>query len=240
LQFEVRDSGIGLTQEQIQGLFKPFTQADSSTTRTYGGTGLGLTISKRLVEMMNGTIWCQSQQGRGSVFAFTARFKIDRQAAGEAVKSKKRSKEQEKRMLQPILGAHILLTEDNEVNQLVASRILNNAGFRVTIANNGLEAVNLVQKENFDLVLMDIQMPEMDGLTAVKTIRALRGFEHLPIVAMTAHAMSGDREMSIAAGMNDHISKPINIAELFQALIKWIEPKNPTLREEGYQNETRE
>jgi CheY-like chemotaxis protein len=176
--------------------------------------------------MMDGHIWCHSTPNKGSVFAFTARFKIDRQAAKEDKTVKKRTKEQEKRRLQPIVGARILLTEDNEVNQLVASRILNNAGFKVTIANNGLEAVNLVQKEPFELVLMDIQMPEMDGLTAAKTIRSLPGFDKIPIVAMTAHAMSGDREMSLSAGMNDHVSKPINISELFQALIKWIEPKS--------------
>ncbi|MDR1309683.1 MAG: response regulator [Deltaproteobacteria bacterium] len=127
-------------------------------------------------------------------------------------------------MLAPIAGARILLTEDNEVNQLVASRILNNAGFRVDIAKNGLEAVQMVQDQKYDLVLMDIQMPEMDGLTAARTIRALPGQDALPIVAMTAHAMSGDRELSLAAGMNDHVSKPINISELFTALLKWIPP----------------
>ncbi|MDR1110330.1 MAG: PAS domain-containing protein [Deltaproteobacteria bacterium] len=222
LHFEVTDTGIGMTPEQRAGLFTPFTQADTSTTRKYGGTGLGLTISKRLVEMMGGQIWCLSEIGRGSTFGFTARFKLSQQDAGQARAPRKRAAGKE--MLSPIAGARILLTEDNEVNQLVASRILNNAGFRVDIAKNGLEAVQMVQDQKYDLVLMDIQMPEMDGLTAARTIRALPGQDVLPIVAMTAHAMSGDRELSLAAGMNDHVSKPINISELFTALLKWIPP----------------
>jgi CheY-like chemotaxis protein len=121
-------------------------------------------------------------------------------------------------------GEHILLVEDNEVNQLVASRILKKAGFVVKIANNGLEAVDAVQKETFRLVLMDIQMPEMDGIEASQTIRKLPGMDALPIVAMTAHAMSGDKEMSFKAGMNDHINKPIDVQELFRTIAKWLEP----------------
>jgi CheY-like chemotaxis protein len=228
LYFKVKDTGIGLSKEQLAGLFTAFTQADTSTTRKYGGTGLGLTISKRLVEMMGGKIWCESELGQGSVFRFTARFKLDHaaEAPSKGAEGKRGDKTSGKEKLKPILGAKILLTEDNEVNQLVASRILNNAGFIVDIANNGLEAVEKVQAEKYDLVLMDIQMPEMDGLTASKTIRALPGFADLPIVAMTAHAMSGDRELSLAAGMNDHVSKPININELFNALAKWVPPRN--------------
>ncbi|MDR1084008.1 MAG: PAS domain-containing protein [Deltaproteobacteria bacterium] len=224
LIFKVSDTGIGLTREQLQGLFTAFTQADTSTTRKYGGTGLGLTISKRLVQMMDGQIWCESEPGRGSTFVFTASLKLNKDAS-EVVEPRTQKGGTVAETLQSIQGARILLTEDNEVNQLVASRILMKAGFEVEIANNGCEAVDMVQAENFDLVLMDIQMPEMDGLTAARTIRAIPGFEKLPIVAMTAHAMSGDRELSLAAGMNDHISKPINIPELYQALLKWVPPK---------------
>jgi PAS domain S-box-containing protein len=224
LLFKVSDSGIGMTADQLSNLFTPFTQADTSTTRKYGGTGLGLTISKRLVEMMGGLIWCHSDIGQGSTFGFTAKFKF--QKAKKTKKIQKRDKTTDKAMLTPILGAKILLTEDNEVSQLVASRILNNAGFMVDIANTGLEAVKMVQETKYDLVLMDIQMPEMDGLTASRTIRAIPGFSDLPIVAMTAHAMSGDKELSIAAGMNDHVSKPINISELFSALVKWVPPRH--------------
>ncbi|MDR2142268.1 MAG: PAS domain-containing protein [Deltaproteobacteria bacterium] len=222
--FQVTDTGIGLTESQIQSLFTPFTQADTSTTRKYGGTGLGLTISKRLVEMMKGEIWCQSVAGEGSVFSFTARLRLNPQAQGPA-KERLGSVAEVSETLLTRRGAKILLTEDNEVNQLVASRILTKAGLTVKIANNGREAVSLVQAEPFDLVLMDIQMPEMDGLTATRAIRELAGYERLPIVAMTAHAMSGDRELSLAAGMNDHISKPINIMELYQTLLKWIPPR---------------
>jgi len=129
-------------------------------------------------------------------------------------------------LIEAVRGARILLAEDNEVNQLVASRILTNAGFEVTIAGNGLEALDLAQKERFDIVLMDIQMPEMDGLTAAARLRAMPQFQDLPIVAMTAHAMSGDREQSLKVGMNDHITKPINISELFKALARWLPPRS--------------
>ncbi|MDR1576739.1 MAG: PAS domain-containing protein [Deltaproteobacteria bacterium] len=224
--FQVIDTGIGLSQEQIQGLFAPFTQADTSITRKYGGTGLGLTICKRLVEMMGGEIWCESVVGQGSHFNFTARLKLNPKADLAQEKSSPMGNISE--LLQNIRGAKILLAEDNEVNQLVASRILAKAGLVVKIANNGLEAVNMARAETFDLVLMDIQMPEMDGLTATRAIRALPGYQRIPIVAMTAHAMSGDRELSLAAGMNDHISKPINILELYKALVKWA----PMVKEE--------
>jgi CheY-like chemotaxis protein len=122
--------------------------------------------------------------------------------------------------------SRILLAEDNEVNQLVARKLLKNADFVVSIANNGLETVNMVQASPYDLVLMDIQSPEMDGLTAIKTIRSIAGYEKIPIVALTAHAMSGDRELSLAAGMNDHITKPINLSERFTALNRWIKPES--------------
>ncbi|MDR1081035.1 MAG: PAS domain-containing protein [Deltaproteobacteria bacterium] len=359
LRFSVADTGIGLSKEQVATLFKAFTQADTSITRKYGGTGLGLTISKRLAEMMGGGIWVDSEPGKGSTFSFTARFKVGEAPQADAasqvsfgnvnvmavddnitalellreslmkigVKSvttvssgdeavmylknavpkpdllivdwkmpgldgietirrmisesglskgtlvvmitaynrdeilasarelgvrkvlnkpltesavndclmelfgrspkslgKKPAKGGE--AVKAIRGARILLVEDNEVNQLVASKILGNAGFAVTIASDGAKAVDLVKKEAFDLVLMDIQMPVMDGLTATRTIRDL-GFDRLPIVAMTAHAMSSDRELSLKAGMNDHVNKPINVNELFQALAKWIPPKSP-------------
>ena len=359
LRFSVTDTGIGLSEEQRANLFSAFTQADSSTTRRYGGTGLGLVISKRLVEMMHGEIWCESNLGQGSIFTFTATFGLDahemryvasredftglkalavddnplaltilkeflhtlgfsvdvatsgaealayfdqnkqseatvdlvlidwkmpdmdgietvRQLTqllppeklpviimataynrdevqamakevgiknvvtkplspstllnalmnvfgrGLPIKVPKINKGHEVELVKHIRGASILLAEDNEVNQLVASKILKNAGFEVTIANNGREAVELVHQHNYDLVLMDIQMPEMDGLAATQAIRREARFNDLPIVAMTAHAMAGDRELSLKAGMNDHINKPINLLELFQSLAKWI------------------
>ncbi|MDR2340499.1 MAG: response regulator [Deltaproteobacteria bacterium] len=356
LRFAIKDTGIGLAPEQIKNLFNAFTQADSSITRKYGGTGLGLTICKRLSEMMGGNIWCESEEGKGSTFIFTARLAIsenpvertdatvsfkgltalavddnstalelmeealakqgiscatalsgqdalsylestqkkpdiilvDWKMPGidglETVRCMRRveglkdtvivmltsynrdelltpakeagvskvltkpltdsylhdslmeffSKDRKQRngpkkgkkdeIVKAIKGSKILLVEDNEVNQLVASKILGNVGMDVKIASNGREAVDMVSNGNFDLVLMDIQMPIMDGLTATKLIRA-QGNQDIPIVAMTAHAMSSDRDLSLQAGMNDHVNKPINVGELFQTLAKWIPPK---------------
>jgi signal transduction histidine kinase/CheY-like chemotaxis protein len=366
LRFSVRDTGIGMTAEQAARLFQPFTQADSSTTRKYGGTGLGLTISKRLVEMMHGDIRVESEPGKGSTFIFNAVFGLASQeiekrsrSAGalkdmqvlvvddsatsrnifketlesfsfkvavaesgakaidaltrtagqgkdydliimdwkmpdmdgietarrikaqctaaqlpriimvsaygrqeimqqaeavgldgflikpvnpsvlfntimevfgkEVVASPRKQTEghQIDETLQKIRGARILLAEDNEINQQVATEILTNAGLQVTLAVNGQEAVDRVQENEFDLILMDIQMPVMDGYAATQQIRKWEGGRRktkaeLPIIAMTAHAMTGDREKSLAIGMNDHIAKPIDPNELFTTLEKWI------------------
>ena len=360
LQFSVQDTGIGLTKKQIGNLFQSFSQADASTTRKFGGTGLGLTISKRLVEMMNGKIWVESEPGKGSSFIFTA--ELGRQAVktdspkalakdlkglrvlvtddnetsrlifeeiltsfgfiveqaytgGKAldalmtakkpfdlvimdwkmpgmsgIETSKQIKNQlnlpsipkiimcssygrEEIMkksseagldgflvkpvnssilldtilhvfgkstddstrttssqsadfegLKQILGARLLLVEDNEINQQVAQEILENAGFFVELAEDGQIAIEKVTKSPFDLVLMDIQMPVMDGYTATETIRKEKRFDKLPIIAMTANAMVGDREEAMNAGMNDHVAKPIDPQHLFATLIKWIEP----------------
>jgi signal transduction histidine kinase/DNA-binding response OmpR family regulator len=363
LRFTVVDTGIGMSPEQIANLFTPFTQADTSTTRKYGGTGLGLTISKRLVEMMQGQVWCESAPNKGSTFTFTVRFgltrpwvpeikaqpykdyhalavddnpsalqilaknldslgfKVSKAINGEAAvkriasikdkkekfpdlvimdykmtgltgvetwleisqnmprtvailtvnglcpqelqhsakeagfkaviskplslnsltgtlsglldkvpqapKVRKRARSEASEQVAHLKGSLILLVEDNEVNQLVATSILKKAGFIVKVANNGKEAIDMIQKEPFELVLMDIQMPEMDGLEATKIIRGMNGFADIPIVAMTAHAMSGDRELSIKSGMNDHINKPIDVQELFKAIAKWLPGRGP-------------
>jgi PAS domain S-box-containing protein len=361
IQFSVIDTGIGLSEEQRSQLFTAFTQADTSITRRYGGTGLGLTISKRLSEMMGGTIWCESELGKGSNFSFTVKLGVsadqkqqeddgeqdpsqsfkgikaividDNPTALEIInqalvqknievnafsngpeaieylkrnpasqdlilvdwkmpvmdgleaikaikegmvlkttsvivmvtaydrdevigsarelgvskvltkpvtashlynllvelfghkippaKPKRKTQVVDKDLVKEIQGAKLLLVEDNEVNQLVASKILGNAGFEVAIASDGQKAVDMVKENSYDLILMDVQMPIMDGLTATKVIRSL-GYDDVPIVAMTAHAMSDDRLLSLQAGMNDHINKPINVNELFQTLLKWI------------------
>ena len=362
LQFSVRDTGVGLTQEQKGKLFQAFSQADMSTTRKYGGTGLGLTISKRLVNMMGGEIWVESEAGKGSEFIFTAKFGLARKFSrrrlepsvdlrgmrvlvvddnassreilqslletmsfevtvaasaeegiaelekeantrpyrlvlmdwkmpgmdgikasalikkhpslpqkpkiiiataygreevmqrsekvgvdgfllkpvgqsvlfdaimvafgkeapeGEAVARVSGSDEEE---LRKIRGAMVLLAEDNEINQQVAKEILEQAGLVVSIANNGKEAVEMVRAGNFDVVLMDIQMPVMGGFEATQEIRRDERFKDLPIIAMTAHAMAGDREKSLEAGMNDHVTKPIDPDQLISALVKWIKP----------------
>jgi len=368
LKFSVRDTGIGMTAEQAAKLFQPFAQADSSTTRKYGGTGLGLTISKRLVEMMGGKIWVESESGQGSTFSFTANFGLGKdkakkrfrpsqdlrgmkvlvvddnatsrdilqemlesfsfevslaasgaegitelesaeedkpfelvvmdwkmpgmdgieasrriknhtdlskippivlvtaygreevmqqadevglegfllkpvnpsmlfdtimQAFGEAVPETSRiaqKHEQEAEALKHIRGAHVLLVEDNEINQQVAREILEGAGLNVSLANNGQEAVNAVKENEYDAVLMDVQMPVMDGYTATKTIRKWeggmgnKGKVQIPIIAMTAHAMAGDEDKSLQAGMNGHVTKPIDADQLFATLQKWIQP----------------
>jgi CheY-like chemotaxis protein/HPt (histidine-containing phosphotransfer) domain-containing protein len=368
LKFSVRDTGIGMTDEQAARLFQPFAQADSSTTRKYGGTGLGLTISKRLAEMMGGEIWVESERGQGSTFSFTANFDLGKekakrrfrpspdlrgmkvlvvddnatsrgilqemlesfsfevsvaasgeegiteledanedkpfelvimdwkmpgidgieasklikshkglnkipaivlvtaygreevmqqaeevglegfllkpvnpsmffdtimQAFGEAVPETSRvaqRKEREAEALENIQGARVLLVEDNEINQQVAKEILEGAGLNVALANDGQEAVNAVKESNYDAVLMDVQMPVMDGYTATKTIRKWeggmrnKGKAQIPIIAMTAHAMAGDEDKSLEAGMNGHVAKPIDPDQLFATLQKWIKP----------------
>ncbi|MBF0160064.1 MAG: response regulator [Magnetococcales bacterium] len=362
LHFQVRDSGIGMTEEQLGRLFKAFSQADSSTTRKYGGTGLGLTICKRLVEMMGGEIWAESTPGQGSSFHFTAvyqrqnadrrrfrlpdddmvglrvlvaddnavareiiqktlesfSFKVTAVASGEEalfemerafghnqpfdmvyldwkmgqMDGVRTAREIGRRfpkanipkivmvtaysredvalaaqgagidlfltkpvnlstMFETILsamgrdrprrstgdvarhkegspacfslrGLRILLVEDNEINQQVACELLEEQGGVIQIANNGQEAVDQVQLDRYDVVLMDIQMPVMDGYTATRAIRAMPGYDDLPIIAMTANAMSGDIERCLAAGMNDHISKPIHPATMFETIGKFV------------------
>ena len=362
-RFSVRDTGIGMTPEQSARLFKAFTQADSSTTRKYGGTGLGLTISKRLVEMMHGEIWAESQAGEGSEFIFTAEFGLGSQedkprsmmpdpdlrglkvlvvddnatsreilcgmlesmgfktgqarsgqesldllessdpddpfslvlmdwnmpgmdglAASEKIKTKpglaksptvilvtaygreevlsrasqigldgflikpvspsmlfdsimaafgkeehggkargRRAARQETGR-DGIRGASLLLVEDNEINQQVAREILEGAGLKVSIAKDGGEAVEQVRQGSYHAVLMDIQMPVMDGYSATRVIRQDGRFRDLPIIAMTANAMAGDREKALEAGMNDHVAKPIDPEVLFDSLAKWIKP----------------
>jgi two-component system sensor histidine kinase/response regulator len=363
LKFAVQDTGIGMTAEQAARLFQPFVQADSSTTRKYGGTGLGLTISKRLAEMMGGEIWVESEPGRGSTFSFTANFGLGKEKAkkqykpvselrgmrvlvvddnatsrdilqemlksftfdvtvaasgpegitelenalgekpfelvvmdwkmpgmdgieasrqikdheglkkipaiilvtaygreeimqqaeevglegfllkpvspsmlfdtimqvfGEAGPETSRiaaKREQKTEVLEHIRGANVLLVEDNEINQQVAKEILEGAGLNVTVANNGQEAVSAVKKDNYDAVLMDVQMPVMDGYTATGKIRNLKSeIRNVPIIAMTAHAMAGDEDKSLQAGMNGHVAKPIDPDQLFSTLQKWIKP----------------
>ena len=360
LQFEVKDTGIGMTKEQLEGLFQSFSQADTSTSRKYGGTGLGLSISKQLVELMDGKIWVESEYGNGSSFFFDIEFGItddkrfedvfvldelsdlrillvdDNETARtilgsyldsfsfdtsmvtsgqealaeliaadppydlviidwsmpvmDGLETTRRIME-DRRIVSPphvimisavaredllaepgaehlsgfltkpispsslfdailqaygktartslitrgvtevsldeisvIQGAHILLVEDNEVNQQVASENLKRARFFVDIANNGQVALDMLETSTYDLVLMDVQMPVMNGYDATRAIRADQRFKNLPVLAMTANATVSDKKKAIEAGMNDHISKPIDPATLYNALLKWIEP----------------
>jgi PAS domain S-box-containing protein len=215
LLFNVKDTGIGISQEQQDNLFKAFSQADSSITRKFGGTGLGLTICKNLVELMKGKIWIESEPGKGSNFKFSIPF----QTAAAPIEKTVSIKE-----APDLSNSHILLVEDNDINQLVASEIIKRTGAHLTIAGNGEEAVKLVQQHKYDLILMDIHMPVMDGLTATIKIRNMDKPEikEIPILAMTAKAMNEDYNNSINAGMNDHISKPISPATLYSKLAEWL------------------
>ncbi len=219
-QFAVRDTGIGLSPQQIDRLFSAFSQADSTISRKYGGTGLGLLISRSIITMMRGNVWVESELGKGSTFFCTAIFAIaDDDTAYTDVYD---TDSNQKKLITGKEGGHLLLAEDNEINQLVAQEILLAAGYSLDIVNNGQEALEMLKKNVYDAVLMDIQMPIMDGYTAAQNIRAQKALATLPIIAMSAHAMKGDKEKSISHGMNDHITKPIEPEKLYATLRQWI------------------
>ena len=228
IRFTVSDTGIGISAQHRETIFSPFTQADSSTTRKYGGTGLGLTISARLASMMGGKIWLESEIGQGSHFYFIVRLETLEKTGQSGVLAS--STIPSSRNILPgqttnrSKAFRILLAEDNRVNQAVASRLLDKLGHTFVIANSGREAVELVKQQTFDLVLMDIQMPEMDGIAATKEIRQQEKLSqgHIPIIAMTAHAMKGDRALCLDAGMDGYVSKPISPEEVEAAIFAAI------------------
>jgi len=235
LRFSVHDCGIGMTPEQQTKLFAAFTQADTSTTRRYGGTGLGLAISKQLVANMSGTIQVTSEEDKGSTFSFTARFGCrfgNEPAASPSVPGQDNfvALAEPPSTAENFTGVQILLVEDNLINQQVAREILEGRGVRVDVAENGLMAVKQVTNSGitYDAIFMDVQMPIMDGLEATRIIRANRAFAALPIIAMTASAMTSDLELCAQAGMNDQVTKPINVPELFATLQRWLRPKAST------------
>lgn len=227
LLFSVIDTGIGMKQEQQEKLFQAFSQADASTTREYGGTGLGLTISKEIVLLMGGEIWVDSVQDVGSTFSFTVCLGNCSSDTQQTMRTAHRSEEDVNQAILNLQGAKILLVEDNMVNQILAFEILKSNGLVVVTANNGQEAVNLLNTEKFDGVLMDCQMPVMDGLEATQIIRNQEQLRKLPILALSASAMANDRENALSAGMNDYIVKPINIPDMLVTMAQWISPKIP-------------
>ena len=221
LYFMVCDTGIGISREEQEYLFQPFNQGDSSTSRRYGGTGLGLTICARLCALMGGEIRVESEPGKGACFQFTVQLKEGN--ASEMIQQSINIDEAVARLR----GANILLVEDNELNRELAVELLVDIGIRVTLACNGQEALDLLQEKHFDGVLMDIQMPVMDGYTATRSIREQAQFKDLPVIAMTANVMAGDLEEAKAAGMNDHIGKPLDVNQMFNTMARWIVPAAP-------------
>ncbi|MBF0470834.1 MAG: response regulator, partial [Gammaproteobacteria bacterium] len=221
LCFSVRDSGVGITPDQLQHLFQPFTQeGDNATTRQRDGIGLGLAISRRLAEMMGGELTVKSEVGRGSTFYLTIPL-----PEGEAVAEKEGEMEISDAAAK-VAGASVLLVEDNLINQELALSILEEYGISVAVANHGEEAVKRVAQERFDAILMDIQMPVMDGYCATEAIRRQQPeAERVPIIAMTANILDSDRARATAAGMDDFIPKPVEVTHLIQTLGRWITPK---------------
>ncbi len=222
IEFTIQDSGIGMSSSQLAHLFQPFTQADSSTTRKYGGTGLGLSIVKRLVELMHGTIRVESEPDTGSSFIFTGIFTLQ----NEGLQTDIANTEFDTDSFKPLAGAKILVVDDNAFNQQIARELLERNGFVVDIAENGKVAVDMLRKKTYQLVLMDLQMPIMDGYEATIELRKNPAYDTLPILAMTADAMVEDKKRTKQAGMNAHIAKPIDLQQLFSALLQWIPPGN--------------
>ena len=232
LRFSVSDTGVGIAPEHLSKMFKAFEQADTSTTRRFGGTGLGLSISKKLVELMNGKIKVESRKGAGSTFSFTLELmpaanscpqNCPSSVAGQPCQcdvAEAQNKQPKK------LSGHILLAEDNKINQLVAEKMIETSGATVKIAENGRQVLECLSQQHFDLILMDIQMPEMGGEEAMGQIRAGKSHARrdIPIIALTAHAMVGDREKYIANGFDDYLSKPIDSTLLKRMLSIYLSP----------------
>jgi signal transduction histidine kinase len=221
LHFSVRDTGIGISLENQKNIFSKFTQGDSSMTRKYGGTGLGLNISKSLVELMGGEMWMQSERGKGSVFQFKVQLPISSKADSVHFENQTTVGYQ-----RPVNGGRILVVDDNRDNQLLAKTILAKAGYDVELAGNGSTALLAASEKSYDLILMDVQMPEMDGFRATREIRAherQRGTGSVPIVALTAHAVKGYYELCLENGMDDYLTKPLKMKGLLKKVSEWIE-----------------
>ncbi len=229
LEVRVTDTGIGISPSNLQKLFNAFQQVDNSTSKNYGGTGLGLAISREFCKMMDGDIGVESEEGKGSTFWF--RIKL---ALGDSALAAKTKKEQNLSIAGTLHAVHarVLLVDDNATNRKVASQILMKAGCEVLMASSGQEAINVLQKDsNFDLVLMDIQMPEMDGMETTRRLKVLNLASLPPIVAMTAYAMKEDRERFLAAGMDDYLAKPIRAQQIIAMVSRWVSEGHGSVEE---------
>lgn len=220
-KYTVSDNGIGMSEEFQKHMFEEFSREQNTTASRIQGTGLGLTLVKKLVEMMDGTITCKSRQGEGSCFTVTVPLRV--QDGGNVKVSGTEELEDSNR--EDFTGRRVLLVEDNELNRELANEILSDAGLIVEEAENGSVAVEVMHDAGpfyYDFILMDIQMPVMDGYEAARRIRAIYPDENIPIIALSANAFEEDRKKSIEAGMNDHVAKPINVKELFAVLAKYL------------------
>ena len=229
VRFAVRDTGIGISEAAQEKLFDRFSQADGSTTRRFGGTGLGLAISKQLAELMGGRIGVESEPGRGSTFWFTIHVEPGKAPADLE------NGENDALQINPMSPLRILVAEDNRINQLLISLMLEKFGHAVDVVGNGNEVLEAVRNRPYDCILMDIQMPEMDGPTTTRAIRALEGpISRIPIIAVTANAMQGDREAYLEAGMNDYVSKPIVSSALFAAIARVMKAEENAALDSSY------
>ena len=218
LEFVVKDTGIGIAADKIPLLFKSFSQVDNSNTRNYGGTGLGLAIAQKLVEKMNGDIGVESKEGEGSSFYFTCIVEMldeDEEWTATSVKKQITYKQEQK--------LRVLIVEDDAISRMLVQKIAKENGWEVTVAENGLEAIDAVQAKEFDIIIMDVQMPLMDGYTATRIIRHLEIIKNrrIPIIAMTAYALKGDKEKCLDAGMDDYLSKPVNVNDFYAMVKRW-------------------
>ena len=226
MRWEVQDTGIGIPAEDQKRLFTSFEQADNSMTRRYGGTGLGLAISKRLAQLMGGDIGVVSRPGQGSTFWFTVRLNKSQATVATLPASPAHSAEAQIRSRHA--GARILLAEDEPINQEVSRGLLEENGLKVDLAADGIEAVSLARQNRYAVILMDMQMPNLNGLDATRAIRGDTQNLATPILALTASAFTEDRQTCLDAGMNDYIAKPIQPEQLFATLLRWLDKRSGT------------
>jgi len=223
--FEVVDNGIGISPNNLPHIFDVFTEAHNTTARRYGGTGLGLAICKKIVEMMRGSIEVESKEGVGSTFRFNIIFGYKPEAVQPSGDNQKTETAASPSSVPPELtNLRILLAEDNTVNQRIAVRILEKLGWKVTTVNNGQEVLDILNNQTFDVILMDDNMPLLDGIEAVQVIRReeKQTGEHVPVIAMTANAMVGDRERYLSSGMDGYVSKPIDRNLLYEEIVNLV------------------